>query len=179
MDQQNAPRDRASDSSTQIDPSPSKKLAYWKSRLIDLSKRNRLVNFKETKSSTINLTHPTLEEIFARLVTQEKTLTFVEPAEDVVTSESSNREEAESNTEPPRQLKAHEVFGSITGDKVTRVLYNLRLRARTAVQETGINVLYVAFGMLEWTEASHSNQTLRSPVVLVPVQLDRESILEP
>ena len=40
----------------------------WKNKLLDLGKRNRLINYKETKSSTLRITQPTIEELFDRLV---------------------------------------------------------------------------------------------------------------
>jgi len=156
-----------------------KKLSYWGSKLIDLSKRNRLINFKETRSSTVKITLPSFEKIFTRLVKREKTLTFLEPEEKIQNFEQQEPKSKVDASEPPRQLKALEIFGESQGGKVSRALYNLRLRAKTAIQETGINVLYVAFCMLEWREAPHSDQVIRSPLVLVPVKLERDSVLEP
>ncbi|MCT4657214.1 MAG: DUF4011 domain-containing protein [Cohaesibacter sp.] len=50
---------------------------------------------------------------------------------------------------------------------------SLMTKCRTWVQETGINVLYVAFGFLEWTEAGTSKVSY-SPLVLLPVELERK-----
>ena len=57
---------------------------------------------------------------------------------------------------------------------VTEATYTARLRAlaykaRTIVEETGANNLYLAFGMLRWT---FNDRELRSPLVLVPVTLE-------
>jgi superfamily I DNA and/or RNA helicase len=49
---------------------------------------------------------------------------------------------------------------------------SLMTKCRTWVQETGINVLYVAFGFLEWTETGTSKISY-SPLVLLPVELER------
>src|SRR5262245_58469677 len=56
---------------------------------------------------------------------------------------------------------------------VTEAAYKTKLRylaykAKTIVEETGANNLYLAFGMLNWR---FSDRDLRSPLVLVPVSL--------
>ncbi|MCT4605250.1 MAG: DUF4011 domain-containing protein [Marinisporobacter sp.] len=53
-----------------------KKIEIWKKRLLDLGKRNRLLNYKETKRSNLKIIEPELEEVFDQLVIQEKSLCF-------------------------------------------------------------------------------------------------------
>ena len=45
--------------------------------------------------------------------------------------------------------------------------------ARTALSEQDVNVLFVAFGFLKWFEAEHSDEPRLSPLLLVPVCLER------
>jgi superfamily I DNA and/or RNA helicase/very-short-patch-repair endonuclease len=47
--------------------------------------------------------------------------------------------------------------------------------ARTSIQETGRNTLYLAFGMLEWFESESSDVRFISPLLLYPVIIERES----
>ena len=47
------------------------------------------------------------------------------------------------------------------------------------MEEQGVNILYLAFGFLEWSEADSGTSTLKSPLVLVPVELNLESMLDP
>jgi hypothetical protein len=50
-------------------------------------------------------------------------------------------------------------------------LRGLRNKAETAIEETGANICYIAFGFLEWFE-SQSSQTVRlAPLLLIPVRL--------
>ena len=44
-----------------------KKLDRWASLLLDTGKRNNLVNFKDTKASTVEIIMPTPEELFDRV----------------------------------------------------------------------------------------------------------------
>lgn len=49
----------------------------------------------------------------------------------------------------------------------------LRRRARTALEERGIEILKLAIGVLEWFEHPESDRSTVSPLLLLPVQLDR------
>ncbi len=60
-----------------------------------------------------------------------------------------------------------------------KTLKVLRYRANTSIEEQGINILFLAFGLLKWTEREDSEQTLSSPIVLVPVKLIIESLTSP
>ena len=62
---------------------------------------------------------------------------------------------------------------SLTEAQLTRALYNLRARARLAAEEQGVNVLFVAFGLLHWIDPETKDE-VQSPVVLVPVKLEKE-----
>ena len=45
--------------------------------------------------------------------------------------------------------------------------------ARTAIDETGANMLHLSFGFLEWYESDDSDEPRYAPLVSVPVTLDR------
>ncbi len=54
-------------------------------------------------------------------------------------------------------------------------LLKLFRQSRSDIEETGINNLHLALGMLEWYESPNSEKERFSPILLVPVQLDRET----
>ncbi|MCD7932726.1 MAG: DUF4011 domain-containing protein [Tannerellaceae bacterium] len=146
------------------------KIEAWKKRLLDLGKRNRLLNFRETKRSNVTITYPELQELYTAIVSEEKTLSF--PHAGMI--------DIDEQTE--------EIFGDIhTGDLQTnrtftdlqRTLKILRAKSKSTIEEQGINTLYLAFGFLKWTESKNSEQLLSSPIILVPVTLTIESITSP
>ena len=55
------------------------KLEIWKNKLLDLGKRNRLLNYKETARSTLKILSPDYEELFDLLVRKESELDFPTP----------------------------------------------------------------------------------------------------
>ena len=43
-----------------------KKFGYWQNQLLDLGKRNKMINYRETKRATLKLVEPEFEELFNR-----------------------------------------------------------------------------------------------------------------
>lgn len=82
---------------------------------------------------------------------------------------------------PPVRKRRHPEALELEADpkKLPSILYRLRLKAQTALNERGVNVLFVAFGQLAWKESDDSSDVIRSPLVLVPVDLSRETLRDP
>ncbi len=74
----------------------------------------------------------------------------------------------ESRTQSPNHLLT-DLQDRALGNRLNR----MSLNARTALSEQGVNVLFVAFGFLKWFEAEHSDEPRLSPLLLVPVCLER------
>jgi hypothetical protein len=72
----------------------------------------------------------------------------------------------------------HLVCEGISKADLEKVLKNLHRRALLDYRERGVRILHVAFGMLVWKEKETSEE-VRSPIVLVPIELARESFREP
>ena len=151
-----------------------KKLDHWRSRLIDLSLRNRLLNFKLTRSSTVQFIDPSMDVLFEALAKNNKSMVVICPE---VRDEMDAAEEGargcvlkEKVHVPPGQ-----VMPSTINPNTEKVLYQTRLKARTFMQEQGVNVLYATFGMLRWVEKEGDEKVISSPLVLLPVQLGKRS----
>ncbi len=59
-------------------------------------------------------------------------------------------------------------------DALDRRLRNIYSKYSTHLRETGINVLQIAFGFLEWTETKESDQRNLSPLLLLPLSMERK-----
>lgn len=78
--------------------------------------------------------------------------------------------------QPARSKERHldaDIQTLLLPDEMERTLSAIRDQARSALQETGINTLYLAFGFLEWFEASTAQTPMFAPLLLHPVDLDR------
>ena len=58
------------------------RIEEWKRKLIDLTRRNRLLFFRPTRSSTLRIEEPSSEDVFKRLVIDEKPWEFFIPPEE-------------------------------------------------------------------------------------------------
>jgi hypothetical protein len=72
-----------------------------------------------------------------------------------------------------RPFPLKDIRSNLPPDELERALVRLRARARDDLNDRGINTLYLAFGLLAWREAEHSEEVIRSPLLLVPVTLSR------
>jgi very-short-patch-repair endonuclease len=147
------------------------KLTLWRQKLLDIGKRNKLLNFKETKRSTLKILSPEFDELYSKILSG-VVLEF--PIGEDVEQETMLIDDSEK-----KRKGNGSIISSKVGSDLNKTLYQLRLRSKTAIEELGTNILYLAFGFLEWTEVEYSNETIKSPLLLVPVELKRESILSP
>ena len=146
------------------------RVARWKNGLLDLSLRNRLINF--TARSALSVAVP--EE---RLGLLEDLLHRGQPVV-LNASDEFAAVDRERGLRHARDLPLPQLAALLEGRRtvyidVTSAAYQTRLRAlaykaRTIVEETGANNLYLALGSLVW---ELDGRPLRSPLILVPVVL--------
>lgn len=157
-----------------------KKFEYWQNQLLDLGKRNRMINYRETKRATLKLVEPSFEELFRRVALDEEELTFQSPIDknsDIRTYSLLSLMESLSCPIPVAigDIKAE---GSILERQKT--LKQLRSKSRLALDEQGTNILYLVSGFVEWREKSDTTAAwIKSPLILAPVSLILESINAP
>ncbi|RYF29998.1 MAG: DUF4011 domain-containing protein, partial [Comamonadaceae bacterium] len=73
-------------------------------------------------------------------------------------------------------LANHEVLAKVSQDELDGRLLAIHAAARTGLEEGGANTLYLAIGMLHWTEGDKAEAAHRAPILLVPVTLQRQSV---
>ena len=66
------------------------KLEAWKNKLLDLGKRNRLINYKETKRSSLKIIKPDILNLWQDFVVNERAIEF--PFFDEELSDSDNEQ---------------------------------------------------------------------------------------
>ncbi len=146
------------------------RIETWKKLLLDFGKRNRLINFKDGKRSNVHIVSPSYESIFEKIAVKESPIAF--PYSKKVFIDDDGNEIHETVIEG-------DVKTNKTVSELQKTLKVLRYRANTSIEEQGINILFLAFGMLKWRENDGSTETFLSPIILVPVKLIIESITSP
>lgn len=157
-----------------------KKFGYWQNQLLDLGKRNKMINYRETKRATLKLVEPEFEELFNRIAVNEEELTFQSPVDknsDIRTYSVLSLLETLS-CPIPVNIGDIKTDGSVLERQKT--LKQMRSKSRLALDEQGTNILYLVSGFVEWKEKNDiSSPWIKSPLILVPVSLVLESINTP
>ena len=172
------------------------KLAQLRNELLDLSRRNRLLNFRGDKGvSSLRVVDELAPEIFRMLVTERRSFHFL-PREEAPTVigalPSEDDPEAEEDTEidvgiglPLAPLedggvadrhRDHALQTALAGEVLQTRLTRLAQQARSSLQEHGTNILYLTLGMVSWRDTAASDVWSNAPLLLVPVELDRKNV---
>ncbi|WP_241987547.1 DUF3320 domain-containing protein [Cryobacterium sp. MDB2-33-2] len=150
------------------------RVTQWKNALLDLSLRNKLINYTDRSGYPLFVPGPAV----ARL---EDAINAGTPITLVPSDALPNVDRArgirfgKDLPEQTRELMLAEkkgAFVDITEASYTSKLRYLANKARTIVEETGANNLYLTFGMLHWR---FNDRELRSPLVLIPVNMTSAS----
>ncbi|TWU46504.1 DUF4011 domain-containing protein [Rubripirellula reticaptiva] len=64
---------------------------------------------------------------------------------------------------------------NLTQERLNSTLRYMQREARTAMQETGINYLFLAIGFLAWKESDSSDKVRLAPLILIPVRIEKVS----
>lgn len=158
---------------------PASRLERWKRKLLDLSLRNRLLNFKETRT-TVPLLYPDLPALENALAEGEQLHLYPRPQDWVRTARDQDVHRRRTGRDGERTLLAAELGQrrlrcDLEGAELTRRLTETYRAARSDLEENGANTLYLALGMLVWYESNSSDQARRAPILLIPVELVRHS----
>ena len=157
-----------------------RRVGDWKSRLIDLSRRNNLLYFKPSKRRNLSVSSPSMERLFNRLVLRKRHLEFWYPPEE---SEAPKRQSQNNTnfsflTEKASPTTKQLVCEGTSRTDLEKILKNLHRRSLLDYRERGVRILHAAFGMLVWKE-KETGEEVRSPLILVPIELARKSFREP
>lgn len=153
----------------------------WTKRLLDLGGSNRLLNFdpRRPRLSTVRITSPSLAALVDRLEVDEKPLRFPWVQRQAAPAGATVFDQRLPEDEQIR--KPAVIPGDVETDKdateLERSLRRIEDLARSAQEERGINILYLALGMLEWSPSDSPNARQRAPLFLVPVELQRRDRL--
>lgn len=208
-----------------------RRLDHWRRQLIDLTNRNRLLNFRPTPVTTIRVVDELPSEVFRLLQIEGRALSFLPlpespprstvsapaaPLSDPLSAEPSdapalleNREDSSTVSDAPttslapeadlplvdeRQIvtettefqrleraamASHQIDTSLqtnlAAERLATNLLRIYQTATGALEDQGVNSLFLALGMVEWYEEDRSADALKAPLILLPVQLLRQT----
>lgn len=180
----------------------SRRFEHYRERLQDTSKRNPLVNFTDRKASTLRVLDPGIGVVW-QSITNGKSITFPRPQQGIslvdgedksssvkaaqaAETRERNRREAErlqrDNWLTPKRsgpIKPDAVTTDKTRLQTNRILRNLSRKARTSIEEQGVNILYLGFGLLRYEDTDSNRKILEAPLVMVPVKIEAAGAASP
>ena len=165
-------------------------------KLLDLTGRNRLINFKHTAGRSIQFVNVSLEAVYWRLTGNAGSacqITYLpDPprADWVIVNGRTTRPDPKQFAQKIGVDSSYELaetrmsnpVASTTGSKLQTLFYGdamgthcrkILREANSAIQETGANMLFLVFGFLEFPENPTSDKLNRAPILCVPVKMER------
>ncbi|WP_312496027.1 DUF4011 domain-containing protein, partial [Anaerosporobacter sp.] len=154
------------------------KLRLWERKLLDLSLRNTLLNFRKTKT-TVQLMTANLFELRDHIASGEQFIIMGKPKEIATMRNDLNVYPIQKDVEYIEAIATSEfthrrIRTFLEEEELDGVLKNIHRQARTVIEENGANSLYLALGFLRWYETKQSQNARYAPLVLVPVDLVRK-----
>lgn len=162
---------------------PAGRIDRWQRKLLDLSLRNRLLNFKLNKQS-VPILCPDASLLEDRLASGAKLRITSLPEQNPLGErdiELHRRQTTQDlDTEFARQsLQRDEISCPISSSDLQGRLTTLYRNVRNDLAEGGSNTLFLAIGFLKWRQNAEDQRVFRAPLLLVPVKLNRSSAVSP
>ncbi len=182
-------------------------LESMRKRLLDLTGRNRLLNFHHGRGGHVRVVDEFPDQLHLFLLNEKPMvfkpfpeLSLKELVEFGYVSVDADGEVTElkprpSDSEWAKQLglkngydllasgcsnvgknKPNQIQTLLPASILESRLRGIHNKARTAIEESGTNILFLAFGFLEWYDGPISEKEHIAPLYLVPVQLERGSL---
>lgn len=165
-------------------------------RLLDLTGRNRLINFKHSAGKSLQFVHTSIDATFQRITADQGSRVTVAPVPEpdrqdwVSVNGRLSRSEAKEHAvhigiDPSYELMrpgGRATAGAASGNQAKTLFYaddlgkhcrKLERDAKLAIEETGANMLYLVMGFLEFPEAPGSDKLYRAPLLCVPVAISK------
>ncbi len=150
----------------------------WERKLLDLSLRNSLLNFRAGSSSVQLIVNNAgeLEDALAndksfRLMPAPKDFTLTQT--DVKIFEAENGNDALSAI-AESEFKSGRIRTCLSETELEKTLKKIHRQAKVSVEENGANTLYLALGFLRWYETEKSEKPRIAPLILIPVDIVRK-----
>lgn len=158
--------------------SPADRVDQWRRKLLDLSKRNKLLNIRQ-RSMGFKIICPDLDLLEDELASGKK---YNIISKEALSTKGRSKEQFTLQTGDDLedefvrdQLKRGSLIADSNERDLEKNLINLFRRAKSDYEEGGANTLFLVIGMLRWKEDSRSEHSYKAPLILLPVKLERTS----
>ena len=151
-------------------------------QLLDLGKRNRLLNYRDSGLKTLKLLNTNVDELF-RGIKDHKEYTFFKTdsyVNDILNDFKVDPEDPSALRELDRRvfeatndkLEKNVLLAYKRSYPLDKVLKGLMKEFKSSITEKGINSLYLSFGFVHYVEEEIE---YIAPLLLIPAELDNET----
>ena len=154
------------------------RLEIWERKLLDLSLRNSLLNFRPA-ASNVQLMTSDLGRLEDEISRGESFRILPIPQEKTFVISDSRIFEPENNADKitaiaEAEFKNGRVRSFLSEAELETKLKKLHRSAKSSIEENGVNTLYLALGFLRWYETEKSEKPRFAPLILLPIDLVRD-----
>src|SRR5271156_1870001 len=167
--------DRQAPTATQLPKSPVERLlADARMRLVETGTRNRLVHTPRgaKRSRSLSVIETDTDGLFDALAISGRAMRFVPAMAATVPALAGPH--GYVNRLPRGGSASAQLQTNLDVEAMAKRLLAIYRDAKTAEEEQGINILFLAIGFLRWYEDEKSEVVREAPLVLVPVSLTRD-----
>lgn len=148
-------------------------LAYllnWKKKLLNVGRRNKLINYRMSKTASIEIVAPDSEEILSQLLLRREWEFYIPPSKpDDATDEELDKWRLSWPKRKTKQARIHHEERKRTQSAIR----TLRRKSLNAINDKGFHVLYLAYGFLNWQEPKdQGGQKNVSPLFLFELTIN-------
>ena len=136
----------------------SSQLEQARKELLYLGLRNPLLNYRPLKARGLTIIQESPSTLFQWLVEQQGRAFFTH-----------------SDQKTRKRSKERPVKTAHNAADLEKRLHNTYYTARAYIEEQGINILYLALGMLRWRDKETADTIRHAPLILIPITIDRAS----
>lgn len=159
-----------------VDPVTAR-LKQWRDRLLDLSLRNKLLNFRPDAKGALPLDVPDAAAFEDALAGEKVFDVLPRPADDARDARDARlvktrSDEADLDARRREDLKKGILHSPLPEQEVRIRSVHLDRTTRTDMEEGGANTLFAAIGLLRWYESPASDVARYAPLLLVPVAVE-------
>jgi len=162
---------------------PQGRIDAWSKRLLDLTLRNRLLNFSETKRVLKLLCFDI--KLLEQKLANDEALKFVSLPENNPHGKRDeglflkNHKEGIDEKFVKEALHKKEIVSPLAGNEMQARLIELYRQVKNDLAESGTNTLFLAMGFLRWKKTVTEERVYKAPLLLLPVSLARKSVSAP
>ncbi len=159
----------------QVEDSKVTRQQIWERKLLDMSLRNTLLNFKLTKN-VLQIMCADMAMLEDKLSDGKEFNVLPLPNEWNATIRDAKMYEIENNKDiiqaiAESEFKNYRIRTFLNDPDLIKAIKTLIRKAKNSMEENGTNTLYLALGFLKWFETHKSTMERYAPLVMIPIDI--------